>query len=104
MADPNITEAESVILEALWRCGPLRPPRLIDEVRAARPWAEATVKTLLSRLMHKNAVRSEREDGVLRYRAMIERDAYLRSEVDALVVRLFGGDPAALAKMLGVRG
>ncbi len=98
MADVHITDAEGVVLEALWRCGPLSPQRLIAEVKAARPWGEATIKTLLGRLMHKKAVRSERnDDGLLRYRPLIQRNAYVAAEVRALVDRLFAGDAGALA-------
>lgn len=96
----HVTEAESAILEALWRLGPLPPVRLIAEVKARRPWGEATIKTLLGRLMHKRLVRSEREEGRLRYRALIERQAYVEVEVRALLDRLFDGDPAALAAYL----
>jgi predicted transcriptional regulator len=98
-----ITEAESVILEALWRSGPLTPFRLIAEVKTARPWGEATIKTLLARLKQKQAVRSERAEGVLRYRPLIVREAYLEAEVAALVGRLFGGDEAALSAWLAAR-
>ena len=97
MAALHVTEAESAILEALWRCGPLPPTRLMSEVKAVRPWGEATIKTLLGRLMHKKAVRSARENGLLRYHPLIERNAYVEGEVEALVGRLFGGDAAALA-------
>jgi len=99
----HITDAESVILEALWRCGPLSPVRLMAEVKAVRPWGNATIKTLLGRLMHKKAVRSQREEGVLRYRVLIERAAYVDDEVGALVDRLFDGDAAALIALLTAR-
>jgi len=100
VAASRVTEAESALMEALWRLGPLPPARLIDEVKAVRPWGRATIKTLLSRLMHKGAVRSQREDGTLRYHPLIERKDYVESEVLAMVDRLFDGDPAALAAFL----
>jgi BlaI family transcriptional regulator, penicillinase repressor len=99
----HITEAESVILQVLWRLGPLPPVKLIVEVKAVRPWGGATIKTLLGRLMHKKAVKSVREEGLLRYRALIERSAYVDGEVGALVDRLFGGDEAALLALLSER-
>ena len=61
----HVTEAESAVLDALWRCGPLPPARLIEEVKRVRPWGDATIKTLLGRLMQKKAVLSAREDGRL---------------------------------------
>ena len=100
MADIHITEAESVILETLWRCGPLSPPRLIAEVAAARPWGGATIKTLLGRLMQKKAVLSAREPHGVRYHPAFDRDAYVESEVRGLVERLFDGDEANLRAFL----
>ena len=38
-----------------------------------------------------------REEGLLRYRPLIDREAYLAVEVRALADRLFAGDLSALA-------
>lgn len=89
----HVTEAESEILAALWRRGPLTPAGLIEEVTSVQPWGEATIKTLLGRLMRKDAVRSERNHGRLTYRALIDRQAYVDAEVQALIDRLFEGRP-----------
>ena len=69
---------------------------LMDEVKSRQPWGDATIKTLLHRLMQKGAVRSEKEDGRQRYHAVLARDAWLDAEVGALVDRLFDGDFDAL--------
>lgn len=61
-------------------------------MKAAHPWGDATIKTLLNRLMHKGAVRSEREDGRQRYHPMIDRRTYVDGEVQTVVDRLFDGD------------
>ena len=96
----HVTEAESAILEVLWRHGPVSPSRLIAEVQALRPWGAPTIKTLLGRLMHKRMVRSERDGRLILYRPLIDRDSYVAEEVHALVERLFGGDPDVLAAFL----
>ena len=95
-----ITEAESEVMAALWRRGPLTPRGLIDEVKLGQPWGEATIKTLLGRLMRKGAVRSERGDGRLTYRPLLDRSAYVEGEVQALIDRLFEGRREALAALL----
>lgn len=61
-------------------------------MRAAQPWGDATVKTLLNRLMHKGAVMSVREDGRQRYHAAIDRRTYVDGEVQDLLDRLFEGE------------
>jgi predicted transcriptional regulator len=97
----HITEAESEVLAALWRLGPLTPLRLIEAVKARRDWGEATIKTLLGRLMQKKAVRSQKEDGRLLYHPLITRQMYVTTEIQALSDRLFEGDPAKLAAFIG---
>ena len=103
MSTPHITDGESAVLEPLWRLGPLPPVALVEEVSARRGWGKPTVKTLLARLMRKGVVRSEREQGLLRYRALVGRDDYIAAEVQALVERLFQGDPGALLAYLEAR-
>ena len=92
-----VTEAESEVLAALWRLGPLTPTRLVEAVKSRREWGEATVKTLLGRLMRKQAIRSERDDGRLLYHPLVTREMYVRAEIQALADRLFDGDPRRLA-------
>jgi BlaI family penicillinase repressor len=96
----HVTEAESEVLAALWRYGPLTPARLVETVKARRDWGEATIKTLLGRLMQRKAVRSERDDGRLLYHPLITRETYVAGEVEALIDRLFEGDPEKLAAHL----
>jgi BlaI family penicillinase repressor len=100
----HVTPAESEVLAALWRRGPLSWADLIDEVKAAQAWGDATIKTLLGRLMRKGAIRSEKIDGRQRYRPLIDRKAWVDNEIQALADRLFGGDVAALAFHLADRG
>ena len=95
-----VTEAESAILAALWRHGPLSFASLIEAVKTDNAWGDATIKTLLGRLMRKGAVRSERDDGRQRYHAAIDRRTYVDGELDALVDRLFGGKRETLKAFL----
>ncbi|MNH48488.1 Penicillinase repressor [compost metagenome] len=96
MGRTPITEAESEVLAALWRGGSLAGKTLIAEVKARNDWGEATIKTLLGRLMRKGAVRSDRVEGLQRYSAAVSRADHVRGEVDALAARLYGGDRQAL--------
>jgi predicted transcriptional regulator len=76
---------------------------LLDEVRSRQPWADATIKTLLHRLMQKGAVRSQKEDGRQRYHAVIDRQTYVEGEVQVLLDRLFDGKPDRLIALLAER-
>lgn len=92
----NITEAESQIMQALWRKTPLTADEIVADVRARQPWAEATVKTLINRLLKKKAIKSERIDGRHQYVALVDRANYVQDESQGLLDRLFEGQLAPL--------
>ncbi len=86
----SITPAESHIMDALWRLGPLAMEDVTEAV-AAQNWGAATVKTLVHRLLKRRAIRSERIDGRVRYVPILQRADYLQAESQGLLDRLFGG-------------
>ena len=87
----HITTAESHIMDALWRRGPLSADELIDDPGKPQGWGGATVKTLVNRLLKKQALKSERIDGRVRYAPLLAREDYVQSESQGLLDRLFEG-------------
>ena len=92
----RISEAEHAVMEALWERAPLTAAEVADEVGEARGWSLATVKTLLSRLVAKQALATEPDGKRFLYTPRIERADYLGGESRRLVARLFGGRAASL--------
>lgn len=92
----RITEAELAVMEALWLRSPLSATDVADAVGKARGWGLATVKTLLSRLVSKQAIATEPQGRRFLYTPLIERSDYLGGESKRLVDRLFGGRAAPL--------
>jgi len=92
----QITGAESKIMEALWRLGPLTADEIVAEVAGAEQWGDATVKTLVNRLLKKKAIQSIRIDGRHRYQPLLQRADYVQAESQGLLDRLFGGQLAPL--------
>jgi len=92
----KISGAESQIMEALWRKGPLTPDGVIAEVGEAHGWAPGTVKTLITRLLRKKAIEGRREAEGYFYRPLLSRTDYVQSESQSLVDRLFDGEVAPL--------
>jgi BlaI family penicillinase repressor len=87
----NITQAESRIMDALWAKSPLTADEVVAAVAGPQGWGEATVKTLINRLLKRKAVRSERIDGRIRYVPLLQRADYLQAESQGLLDRLFEG-------------
>jgi predicted transcriptional regulator len=92
----RISAAESQIMEALWTRGALTAEEIVHAVGPAQGWGEATVKTLINRLLKKKALASEREAGRARYRPLVSREEYVTGESQGLLDRLFGGELAPL--------
>lgn len=92
----RITEAELAVMEALWSQAPQSATDVADVVGKARGWGLATVKTLLSRLVSKQAIATEPQGRRFLYTPLIERSDYLGGESKRLVDRLFGGRAAPL--------
>jgi BlaI family transcriptional regulator, penicillinase repressor len=87
----SISESEALIMHALWENSPLTASELLDTVGAEQAWQESTVKSLLSRLVHKRAVRTRKDGRRFLYYPVLSRTAYLHGESKSLVDRLFGG-------------
>jgi predicted transcriptional regulator len=92
----KISAAESQVMEAVWRGGQLTADEIVAEVGQPQGWGEATVKTLINRLLKKKALISERSEGRTRYRALVSRTAYVQGESQGLLDRLFEGQLSPL--------
>lgn len=93
----QISEAESAVMEVLWRSRvPLTSEEVVAALAATHDWQEPTIKTLLNRLLNKNAVSAEREGRRYRYLPVLKREDWLNDESGNLLDRLFGGRVAPL--------
>jgi predicted transcriptional regulator len=91
-----ISDAESRIMEALWRKSPLTAEQIIGTVGPDNGWAPATVKTLITRLLKKNAIAGAKAPDGYCYRPLIARAVWVQSESQGLLDRLFKGEVAPL--------
>lgn len=92
----RISGAESHIMEALWSRGTMTADEIVLAVGPAQDWGDATVKTLINRLLKKKAIVSERSGGRAFYRPLVSREDFVTRESQGLLDRLFGGQIAPL--------
>jgi BlaI family transcriptional regulator, penicillinase repressor len=79
------------VMEVLWEESPLTATEVSGRVASQRDWSLATVKTLLSRLVTKNAIGHHLDGRRFLYVPLVARDAYVSGESRRLVDRFFGG-------------
>src|SRR5580658_1551354 len=78
-------------MESLW--GSDRP-LAVEDVREAltdETWTDATIRTLLNRLVRKKAVVASKDGRRFLFRPLVARGDYVHSESKSLIDRLFDG-------------
>ena len=93
---PSISEAESAVMEVLWRTSPVSTEDVVTALKNRQDWQEPTIKTLLNRLLKKEAISAQRDGRRYLYSPVLQRDQWLASESKGLLDRLFGGRVAPL--------
>jgi|SRR5579862_3957866 len=94
----SITDAESVVMEVLWRYStPVPTETVVAALEGEQRWQEATIKTLLNRLLKKKVIRAQKDGRRFLYSPLIMRDQWVLNVSKGLLDRLFAGRVAPLA-------
>ena len=78
-------------METLWRSD---RPLAVEDVREAltgETWTDATIRTLLNRLVRKKAVAASKDGRRFLFRPLVARGDYVHAESKSLIDRLFDG-------------
>ncbi|HEY7871116.1 MAG TPA: BlaI/MecI/CopY family transcriptional regulator [Rudaea sp.] len=92
----SISDAESLVMQVLWERHPLGADEVVAALANSTDWQEATVKTLLNRLLKKGAIAAQRDGRRYLYRPVLKRAAYVHEASKGLLDRLFDGRVAPL--------
>jgi predicted transcriptional regulator len=103
MKPTPISDAETRVMEVLWRTAPLGAEDVAAQLEKSEDWQLATVKTLLNRLLKKGAISAEREGRRYLYSPLLAREAWAQGESLSLLDRLFGGSIAPLVSHFSSR-
>src|SRR3546814_12326113 len=83
-------------MEVLWEESPLTAQDVAERIAPERAWSANTVKTLLGRLLAKQAIGHEADGRRSLYRPLIARAGYVAGESRRLLDRPLGGRPGPL--------
>jgi predicted transcriptional regulator len=92
----SISAAESVVMEVIWRTHPIGSDEILAALAGRETWQEATIKTLLNRLLKKGAISARKDGRRYLYTPILERDRWMSFETKGFLDRLFGGRVAPL--------
>jgi BlaI family penicillinase repressor len=94
---PRISEAEWQVMKVIWKqVGSCSAQTVIDALAAPNDWSVATIKTLLTRLVKKGALRFEKNGKSYLYSATLTESEGRAVETKTFLDRVFDGSLSPL--------
>lgn len=90
----QLSDAEWIVMNLIWGSGPTEASDVIAALGADNGWSDATVKTMLHRLVKKGALTTEPIGKKYRYTIAVRRSACVRKASRSFLNVVFGGDAA----------
>ncbi|MBW7476393.1 BlaI/MecI/CopY family transcriptional regulator [Paenibacillus oenotherae] len=88
---PRISDAEWEVMKVLWSRSPLTASDVVKELEGSKEWNPKTVRTLIKRLVEKEAVSCNPDGRNYLYAPLVREDECVRSETSSLLQRIYGG-------------
>ena len=95
-SDVSISDAEWLVMEAVWSLGGGTAAAIIEELAQSTTWNHRTIRTLLRRLVEKGVLKQVRQQGGSVYEPLVPRSARVRKEGKTFLQRVFLGDTTSL--------
>lgn len=88
---PEISEAEHKVMKVIWNDNPATAMKVIKVLEETTDWKPKTIKTLLNRLLKKNAIGYEKTGREYNYFPLIEEADFVKVESHMFINRIFDG-------------
>jgi len=88
----SISDAEHIVMEAVWKSGGATASAIIAELSGVTDWNHRTIRTMLARLVEKGVLERVGPE----YRPVVRRTEFVRREGRSFLNKVFGGDAASL--------
>ncbi len=96
----KLTEAEWQIMNALWQEHPATARQIMDRLPVGVKWAYTTIKTMLTRLVEKNAVSEAKQGNTSLYEPLVSQQKARLSAFRSLLDQAFDGAVGPLVHFL----
>ena len=88
----KISDSELEVMKVLWEIGTCTSPQIIEILTQKTKWGKTTIKTLISRLVAKEAIKQNKKGGQLySYEALITEKEYKKGENENFIAKLYKG-------------
>ena len=88
----KISDSELEVMKILWEKGAMTSPEIIEALSEKTDWSKTTIKTLITRLVSKEAIEQIKKAGQLYiYKHLISEKKYKKTENENFVTKLYKG-------------
>nr|WP_312476868.1 BlaI/MecI/CopY family transcriptional regulator [Neobacillus sp.] len=88
---PKISDAELEVMKVLWAKSPQTANEVIEKLESTTDWKPKTIRTLINRLVQKEALSYLQDKGHLyEYYPLVSQENYLQVETKSLLKRFYG--------------
>ena len=95
----EVSKTELKVLEVIWQGHPVSSNEIIERLNQQGEWHEKTVKTLISRLVKKQAISFQKENRRYLYSPLISEENYQMQQSTSLISGFFKGKVSPLIAM-----
>jgi len=88
---PQISDTEWQVMKILWANEPLTANEVIKKIEGLTSWKPKTVKTLLGRLVKKNAISFDKDGRTYVYYPLVSEDECVKAESHSFLEKVFSG-------------
>ncbi|NVK89198.1 MAG: BlaI/MecI/CopY family transcriptional regulator [Gammaproteobacteria bacterium] len=92
----NISDSELYIMNVLWQQSPITANEIIAALPNELHWSEKTTKSLLNRLLKKQAISHEKQGRQYLYYPLIAKENIQAQATEHVLTRLFNGKLSSL--------
>lgn len=88
---PQISDTEWQVMKILWANEPLTANEVIQKIEGLTSWKPKTVKTLLGRLVKKNAIAYDKDGRAYVYYPLVAEEDCVKAESQSFLDKVFSG-------------
>ena len=93
---PKISNAEWEVMKAIWNHSKITSINIIQELKDKAEWKPATVKSLINRLLNKNAIGFNKVGNEYIYFPLVSEEECIRLESQSFINRVFNGSAKSM--------
>lgn len=93
---PKISDSEYKIMKLIWKQNPIKSQDIVEQIDVRNGWSEKTIKTMINRLLKKEAIDFKKDGKAYLYYPLIKENDYKKMENDSFLKRVYNGSLNAM--------